>query len=122
MARAGRHGVEVMALTDHDEAGGLAEARACAAQMGITLINGVEISVTWGGQTVHVVGLHVDPDHPGLAGGLGGLREGRRRRAETIAAELEKAGVEGGLAGARSYATNPDLVQLVVPGSRLQIR
>ncbi len=110
VARAGWRGVEVLALTDHDEAGGLAEARAHAAQLGITFINGVEISVTWGGHTVHVVGLHVDPHHPGLAGGLAGLREGRGRRAETIAAELEKAGVEGGLAGARSYATNPELV------------
>lgn len=100
----------MLALTDHDETAGLAEARVCAQAAGVALVNGVEISVSWSGHTLHVIGLHVDPDHPALARGLAGLREGRRYRAETIAAELEKAGVEGSLAGARDYVTNPELV------------
>jgi predicted metal-dependent phosphoesterase TrpH len=108
--RAVRRGVGALALTDHDETGGLEEAGHAARAAGITLVNGVEISVSWSGHTVHVVGLHVDPAQPALAAGLAKLREGRRYRAETIASELGKAGVEGGLAGARAYVTNPELV------------
>jgi predicted metal-dependent phosphoesterase TrpH len=110
VARAAQRGVDVLALTDHDDTGGLAEARERASGTGITLVNGVEISVTWGGHTVHIVGLHIDPAHPALAGGLAQLREGRRSRAEIIALELDQAGIEGSLAGARSYVTNPELV------------
>lgn len=110
VARAAERGVRVLALTDHDETGGLAEARACAGQAGIALVNGVEVSVTWGGQTIHVVGLHIQPEHPALAAGLAGLRAGRRQRAISMAAELAKAGIEGSLEGARRYVTNPELV------------
>ncbi len=110
VGRAARRGVRVLALTDHDETGGLAEARASADEAGITLVNGVEISVTWNGQTVHVVGLGIDPGHPELAGGLAQIRCGRRGRAERIASDLESAGVKGSLAGAQAHVTNPDLV------------
>lgn len=110
VGRAAERGVDVLALTDHDELGGLAEAQRHARAAGITLVNGVEISVSWGGETLHIVGLHVDPGHPALTAGLAALREGRRSRAETIAAELEKAGIEGSLEGARAYVTNPELV------------
>lgn len=110
VTRAARRGVRVLALTDHDDTGGLAEARASADDAGITLVNGVEISVTWNDQTVHVVGLGIDPDHPELACGLADIRDGRRGRAERIAGELEMAGVEGSLAGARAHVTNPDLI------------
>lgn len=108
--RAARRGVSVLALTDHDETDGVAEARRVAGDEGVELVNGVEISVTWNGQTLHIVGLHIDPAHLELASGLESLREGRRRRAEQIAGELDKAGVEGSLAGARAHVTNPELV------------
>jgi len=108
--RAARRGVSVLALTDHDETKGVAEAQRLAAGEGVEIVNGVEISVTWNGQTLHIVGLHIDPAHPELATGLNSLREGRRRRAEQIADELDKAGVEGSLAGARAHVTNPELV------------
>jgi predicted metal-dependent phosphoesterase TrpH len=110
VARAGERGVGLLALTDHDETGGLAEACDACAAAGVTLVNGVEISVSWGGHTVHVVGLRVDPAHPSLSAGLAKLREGRHHRAEAIARGLEKAGIEGSLAGARAYVTNPELV------------
>jgi predicted metal-dependent phosphoesterase TrpH len=108
--RAAQRRVDVLALTDHDETGGLEEARLAARSAGVALVNGVEISVSWGGHTLHVVGLRIDPAHPALAGGLARLREGRRYRAEAIALELGKAGVEGSLEGARAYVTNPELV------------
>lgn len=109
-ARAAERGVKVFALTDHDDIGGLGEARTCAESAGLTFINGVEISVTWAGQTLHVVGLCIDPEDTLLAAGLGRLRAGRAQRAQAIAAELARSGVEGGLEGARRYVTNPELV------------
>jgi hypothetical protein len=109
-ARAAERGVKVFALTDHDDIGGLAEARACAESTGLTFINGVEISVTWAGQTLHVVGLCIDPADAVLAGGLKRLRAGRAQRAQAIAAELARSGIEGGLEGARRYVTNPELI------------
>lgn len=110
VARAAERGVRALALTDHDEVGGLHEARTRAAQVGITLIDGVEISVTWGDQTLHVVGLHIDPKNAELTAGLEQIRSGREHRAARIASELEQAGIDDSLAGARSYAANPDLV------------
>jgi len=108
--RAHANGVDVLALTDHDEVTGLAEARATAAACAIRLVAGVEVSVTWGGITIHVVGLGVDPAHPALAAGLDHVRSSRVRRAERIAAEFDALGIEGTLAGAYSYAANPNLV------------
>lgn len=68
VARAHEQGVDVLALTDHDETSGLAAAAERARELGIELVNGVEISITWGGQTVHIVGLRVDTRHSGLLG------------------------------------------------------
>ncbi len=109
-ARAADRGVKVLALTDHDDIGGLAEARACAESAGLTFVNGVEISVTWAATTLHIVGLCIDPEDAVLAGGLNRLRAGRAQRAKGIAAELARCGVEGSLEGARRYVTNPELV------------
>jgi len=108
--RAAQRGVRVLALTDHDATDGLAAARRLSGEEDIELVNGVEVSVTWNGQTLHIVGLHIDPAHPELAAGLEHLREGRRLRAEQIAGELDRAGVDGSLAGARAHVTNPELV------------
>jgi len=108
--RAAERGVALFALTDHDDIGGLVEARASAESAGLTFINGVEISATWAGHTLHIVGLCIDPADPSLAGGLERLRVGRDGRAQAIAAELERCGIEGSLEGARRYVTNPDLV------------
>lgn len=99
------HGVRLLALTDHDDVAGLDEAAETAAQHGLTLVNGVEISVTWHGRTVHVVGLKVNPQHDVLFNGLAGIRAGRFQRAELMAASLERVGIHGSLEGARRHAT-----------------
>jgi 3',5'-nucleoside bisphosphate phosphatase len=109
-ARAAGRGVNVLALTDHDDTSGLAEARAHAAGAGMDFVNGVEISVTWHEHTLHVVGLRIDPDCPALADGLAQVRSGRGRRAEEMAAGLARAGIPASLEGARAYVTNPALV------------
>lgn len=102
--RARAQGVDVLALTDHDTTAGLAEAEAAAREVGLRLVPGVEISVTWNGVTVHIVGLNIDPENAALQAGLAGLREFRAWRSEEIARRLAKAGIEGALEGARAFA------------------
>jgi len=97
-------------LTDHDETGGLAMARTAAANHGIKLINGVEISVTWRSQTLHILGLGVDPANPKLRSGLTATRAGRTQRAHNIAAVLEGLGISGSFEGAKRFANNPEIV------------
>lgn len=108
--RAHERGVTALALTDHDEVSGLAEAQAAADDVGIRFIPGVEISVSWGGDTIHIVGLDVDASHPVLHEGLRWVRSSRTRRAARIAEHLEAIGVKDALSGAMSYAGNPDLI------------
>ncbi len=108
--RAAQRGVKTMALTDHDDVKGLAEARAEAEQQGITFIDGVEISVSWRKHTVHIVGLNIDPQHPELQQGLESVRSGRTQRAEKMSAALEKAGIQGAMQGAYHYATNKNMI------------
>ncbi len=110
VARAAAQGVQVLALTDHDETAGLDAARHAARTVGITFIDGVEISVTWRGTTVHVVGLRVDPADATLIGGLASVRSGRIGRARRIAADLAEAGIAGSFEGAMKYADNPSMV------------
>ncbi|MBI5918149.1 MAG: PHP domain-containing protein [Nitrosomonadales bacterium] len=110
VARAAERGVRVLALTDHDDIDGLAQARVAALARGMTFINGVEISVTWRSHTLHVVGLNVDPSWRPLIDGLHSIRSGRRARAEKMAAGLAKCGISGVLAGASRYAHNPDII------------
>lgn len=110
VARAAERGVKFLALTDHDDVDGLAEAAEAAAQHGITFINGVEISVSWRTHTLHIVGLRIDPKNPALTEGLRGIRSGRRHRAELMAESLARCGIGGVLEGAYRYAKNPDII------------
>lgn len=108
--RAARAGVEVWALTDHDQLAGLDAARDAALAAGMRFIDGVEISVTWRGSTVHIVGLRIDPGNGTLARGLAGVRGGRIERAQLMAQELKEAGIEGAFEGALRHADNPAMV------------
>ncbi len=108
--RAAERGVKVLALTDHDELGGLAEAAAVASEVGIRFVNGVEVSVNWGRHTLHIVGLGIDPTCAVLAEGLARIRGGRLDRARKMADSLAKAGIEGALEGSLPYADNPDMI------------
>ena len=97
-------GVEVLAITDHDTTEGIDEARIESGRIGLTLIPGVEVSVTWNGQVVHLVGLGVDTGAAPLQEGLAGLRAFREWRAEEIGRRLDKAGIPGAYEGARALS------------------
>jgi predicted metal-dependent phosphoesterase TrpH len=109
-ARAKANGVELWALTDHDELGGQQRARDAARAAGLPYLTGVEISVTFAGTTVHIVGLGIDADDEALRQGLAATRGGREERARQMAAELAKVGILGAYEGALKYVGNPDLI------------
>ncbi|MBF5039235.1 PHP domain-containing protein [Methylophilus sp. 13] len=106
VAHAASKGVRVLALTDHDEVGGLARARIAAEQHGITLVNGVEISVTWKKRTLHIVGLRIDASDPQLITTFQQVHAARDVRARQMAEGLAKAGVAGAYEGAKQIAGN----------------
>ncbi len=101
---AATQGVQVLALTDHDDVAGIPEARLAAQSVGITLIAGTEISVSWRNRTLHILGLRIDPVHPALQQGLARLRDSRAIRAQNIAHELSKVGIADSLEGAHQHA------------------
>ncbi|MDP3844523.1 MAG: 3',5'-nucleoside bisphosphate phosphatase [Oxalobacteraceae bacterium] len=109
-ARARQNGVDVWALTDHDEVDGIAHARVAAAENGMRFVAGVEISVTWAAQTVHIVGLQIDETNRALLQGLQATRNGREQRARAIAAQLAEHGIADAYQGALKYVGNPDLI------------
>lgn len=108
--RAHDNGVELWALTDHDEVGGQHRAAAAAAKLGMQYLSGVEISVSFIGQTVHIVGLGFDPDNQALIDGLRQTRGGRGARAQEMAEGLARVGIKGAYEGALQFVGNPELI------------
>ncbi len=109
-ARAKANGVELWSLTDHDEIGGQHRAAAAARSQGMAYLTGTEISVTFAGNTVHIVGLGFDPDNAALAQGLAATRGGRSERAQEMAAQLAQVGIHGAYEGALKFVGNPELI------------
>ena len=109
-ARAKANGVELWALTDHDEIGGQQRAQAAALALGLPYLTGTEISVTFAGATVHIVGLGFDAGDAGLHAGLAATRGGRRERAMEMSDGLAQVGIHGAYDGALRYVGNPELI------------
>ena len=109
-AYARKAGVDVWALTDHDEVSGIAAARAAATAQGMRFVSGVEISITWAGETVHIVGLPIDENNAALVQGLASTRSGRDARGREMAAQLAAAGIPDAYEGALKFVGNPDLM------------
>ncbi|HBE92477.1 MAG TPA: phosphatase [Gammaproteobacteria bacterium] len=105
LKRAAEQGVDVLALTDHDSTAGLDEAQRQAVESGVQLIPGIEISTTWQGKLLHIIGLNIDPDSKPLQKGLGALQDMRDQRAHDMGLSLKKkAGIEGAEEAARELA------------------
>lgn len=109
-ARAAANGVELWALTDHDEIGGQSRALAAAHENGMRYLTGTEISVTFANETVHIVGLGFDPDDAAMTQGLHDTRGGRGKRAQEMSEGLAKAGIHGAYEGALKFVGNPELI------------
>lgn len=108
--RAKANGVELWALTDHDEIAGQQRAAAAAQALGLAYLTGTEVSVTFAGETVHIVGLGFDADNAAIAQGLYNTRNGREQRAREMAASLAGVGIAGAYEGALKFVGNPDLI------------
>jgi predicted metal-dependent phosphoesterase TrpH len=108
--RAKDNGVQLWALTDHDELGGQQEARDEALAIGLPFLNGTEVSVTFADVTVHIVGLGFDPDDAALREGLAATRGGREQRARDMADGLARVGIDGAYEGALKFVGNPELI------------
>lgn len=106
---AASEGVHTLSLTDHDTVQGIPRAQAAAEAAGIALIPGVEISTTWSGCNVHIVGLNLDISNPVLVGGLTSQQQARVKRAEIIAEKLATLGVDNLLAKAEQVAAGAEL-------------
>jgi predicted metal-dependent phosphoesterase TrpH len=109
-ARAKANGVDVWALTDHDELSGIAAARTAAEAIDLRFIAGVEISITWAGKTIHIVGLDIDECDPTLVQGLSSVRNGRLLRGREMSEQLERVGLSGAFEGALQFAENPEML------------
>ena len=108
--RARANGVELWALTDHDEVGGQQRAAAAARAAGIDYLSGCEISVSFAGITVHIVGLGFDAEDQTLRDGLAATRDGRDQRAREMSDALARVGIKGAFEGALKYVGNPKLI------------
>ncbi len=108
--RAKANGVELWALTDHDELGGQERAMAAAREVGLSYLTGAEISVTFAGITVHIVGLGMDHTNEALVSGLRATRGGREERAREMSDDLARVGIPGVYEGALKYVGNPELI------------
>jgi hypothetical protein len=108
--RAAANGVDMLALTDHDDLDGLPSARIVADELGMAFINGVEISIEWEALQIHILGLAFNSSDPVLNSGLVGVRSGRIERAQRMSIDLAKAGIAGAFEGAMRYAANPNLI------------
>jgi len=109
-ARAKANGVQLWALTDHDEIGGQERAIAAAKALDMKYLTGVEISITFAGKTVHIVGLGFDHTNPNLVQGLRNTRGGRAERAREMSEGLAKVGIHGAYEGALKFAGNHELI------------
>jgi len=110
VSRAVQRGLSILALTDHDDTSGIAPAQAAARELGLKLIDGVEISVTWRGHTIHIVGLGINASDAALQAGLAATRVGRSNRAEKIVAAFESLGIAGSREGAGEFAANKEMI------------
>lgn len=108
--RAALRSVEVLALTDHDDTSGLGEAQRAAVDVGIELVPGAELSVSWESHTIHVVALRIDATNATLDAGLASIRSGRDARARRMGEALAGAGIPGAYEGARKYVTSERLI------------
>jgi predicted metal-dependent phosphoesterase TrpH len=108
--RAKANGVELWALTDHDEVAGQERAMAAAKALGLPYLTGTEISVTFAHQTVHIVGLGFDAQNTALVAGLRRTRGGRSERAQEMSDGLAKVGILNAYEGALQYVGNPELI------------
>jgi len=92
--RAHAHRIDVLGLTDHDTTEGWADAVEVADELGIVLVPGIEISCTFVGYGVHLLGYLPDPTYQPLAAELQRVLDGRNSRLPATLARLRDLGID----------------------------
>ncbi|MBA2558765.1 MAG: PHP domain-containing protein [Propionibacteriales bacterium] len=87
-------GLDALALTDHDSMAGWAEAATAAARYGLAVVPGMEISTTYAGAGVHLLGYLLDPTYEPLAAELAMILHGREGRLPAVIDRLRRAGMD----------------------------
>ncbi|MEX2582957.1 MAG: PHP domain-containing protein [Gemmatimonadota bacterium] len=77
-------GLAVIAVTDHDTAAGVAEARAAADLVSMTVVPGIEVSTRWDAYELHILGYWIDPDSPSILGHQQGAVQRRALRMQAM--------------------------------------
>ncbi len=103
VTRAREHGVACLAITDHDTLHAYLDLTA-SGNAGIVLCRGIELSASWHGRSVHIVGLNLRVNCDSLHAALKVQQQSRLQRAEVIAKRLSQKGIEHALAGAMAFA------------------
>ncbi len=111
VARAAGNRVDILALTDHDTTAGLDEAYRSAEENNIRLIPGIEMSATWQGKLLHIIGLDIDPEYPPLKQGISMLKNLREERAIEIGKRLAKVGYANAYENARRLAAGGNITR-----------
>ena len=94
LARHGRrHGLSVMALTDHDTVEGCARMEAECGQLGIEFIAASELTADWGGNELHLIGYFLDTQNPRLLSELLRFQLVRQNRIREMCAKLNQLGI-----------------------------
>lgn len=83
-------GLDIVALTDHDSFAGWAAARACAQELGLGFVPGIEFSTVSDGAPIHLLGYLVDAHNDLLSSECERIRESRLRRAESMVNVLSR--------------------------------
>jgi 3',5'-nucleoside bisphosphate phosphatase len=111
IALARERGLETIAVTDHDTTGGLAEAFAAGAELGVEVVPGVEFSTIYNGEGVHVLCYYMDADHPDFAAELQRLQDDRFRRGERMVERLRELGYPISFERVREIAKGGNIVR-----------
>jgi len=93
VAAAGRAGLGMIALADHDTDAGVEPARAAAARTGLAVLAAIEITCLRDGREVHLLGYGFRPDDPGIAALTARAAEARRERLAALVERLVALGV-----------------------------
>ena len=86
-------GLDAFALTDHDTTAGVPEALEKGRDLNIEVIPGIEVSSSFDGTEIHILGLFVNSDDPVLAAMLEKMRISRDRRNEKMLENLAADGI-----------------------------
>lgn len=106
MENAHAAGLDVVAITDHDSTEGWTEADQAAANVGITLVHGIEISARLDGKSIHLLGYEFDPADPALVAELGKIIAGRNSRLPATLERLRGLGIAIDADDVRRWSAN----------------